>query len=223
MKNTLFPVFLKTEYAKFLIIGGGNIGLEKTETLLRQNPDIHLTIVSVSFKEELLQLVADKPNIKTFQKAYEASDLSGMDYLVIATNNSEENGKIKAEANVAGIKVNAADQPAICDFYLGSIVNKGYLKIAFSTNGKSPVLARRLKEYFNEVIPENIDESITNLNEIRNQHKGDFVSKVNHLNEVTAVLSGKTGIASKKKESIKVIAAFTVGFLLAAILFKLLG
>ena len=222
MKNSLFPVFLKTEKAKFLIIGGGNVGLEKTETLLRQNPDIHLTIVSVKFKEELLQLVSDKPNIKILEKAYDISDLEGVDYLIIATNNSDENRKIKAEANATGLKVNAADQPDICDFYLGSIVNKGYLKIAFSTNGKSPVLARRLKEYFNEVIPDNIDESITNLNEIRNQHKGDFVSKVNHLNEVTAVLSGKTD-AAKNNNMLKIVLAFAAGILVATLFIKLLG
>lgn len=222
MKNLLFPVFLKTEKARFLIIGGGNVGLEKTETLLRQNPDIHLTIVSVNFKEALLQLIADKPNIKKLEKAYDISDLEGVDYLIIATNNSDENRKIKAEANRVGLKVNAADQPDICDFYLGSIVNKGYLKIAFSTNGKSPVLARRLKEYFNEVIPDNIDESITNLNEIRNQHKGDFVSKVNHLNEVTAVLSGKAD-AAKNNNMLKIVLAFAAGILVATLFIKLLG
>ena len=80
----------------------------------------------------------------------------------------------------------AADQPALCDFYLGSIVNKGSLKIAISTNGKSPVLARRLREYFTEVIPDNIEESIEVLNTFRSQHKGDFQEKLSDLNKVTA-------------------------------------
>jgi siroheme synthase-like protein len=85
--------------------------------------------------------------------------------------------------------VNAADQPELCDFYLGSIVNKGNLKIAISTNGKSPNIAKRLKETLHESLPEQLDDLILNLNKLRNQLSGDFKNKVHILNKVTENLS----------------------------------
>ena len=92
-------------------------------------------------------------------------------------------------AKARGIKVNAADQPDLCDFYLGSIVNKGNLKIAISTNGKSPVLAKRMREYFTAIIPDNIDESLAILHQFRANHKGDLQQKLNDLNAITAAFS----------------------------------
>ena len=81
--------------------------------------------------------------------------------------------------------INVADTPELCDFYLGSIVTKGDLKIAISTNGKSPTLSKRLREFFEDVLPENVNDLILNLNEYRKTLKGDFEEKVNALNEIT--------------------------------------
>ncbi len=76
----------------------------------------------------------------------------------------------------------------MCDFYLGSIVNKGNLKIAISTNGKSPVLARRMREFLEQEIPDNIDKTLTYLNQYRSNLKGNFNEKLRRLNKVTEVL-----------------------------------
>ena len=56
--NTLFPIFLKTETAQFLIVGGGNVGLEKTETLLKQNSKINITIVATFFHPKLEEIIS---------------------------------------------------------------------------------------------------------------------------------------------------------------------
>ena len=197
MSNTLFPVFLKTETAQFLIVGGGNVGLEKTETLLKQNPKINLNLVATTFHPKLLELIHQNENISFQERTFEATDLENKDFVIIATDNSEINQNVRKLAKLKGIKVNAADQPDLCDFYLGSIVNKGNLKIAISTNGKSPVFAKRLREYFTDVIPDEIDESIVQLNNFRNQHKGDFQEKLAALNEATAVFKKKK--TDKKK------------------------
>lgn len=191
MTNTLFPVFLKTETAKFLIVGGGNVGLEKTETLLKQNPKINIILVATYFHPKLKEIIHENETISFYERAFEATDLENKDFVIIATDNPEVNRNVRELAKAIGIKVNAADQPDLCDFYLGSIVNKGNLKIAISTNGKSPVLAKRLREYFTEVIPDEIDESIIQLNSFRNQHKGDFQDKLAVLNEATSVFEKK--------------------------------
>ncbi|TRW25924.1 bifunctional precorrin-2 dehydrogenase/sirohydrochlorin ferrochelatase [Flavobacterium zepuense] len=189
MNNTLFPVFLKTETARFLIVGGGNVGLEKTQTLLRQNPDVSITIVSISILPELKKVVTQHPKVKYQAKNFEESDVINADFVIAATNDKELNTAIKTCANSRNILVNAADQPQLCDFYLGSIVNKGSLKIAISTNGKSPVLARRMREHLEEAIPEDINDSIDSLNAFRNSHKGSFQEKLADLNRITQNLS----------------------------------
>jgi uncharacterized protein len=199
MKNTLFPVFLKTETAHFLIVGGGNIGLEKTETLLKQNPEIRITIVGTIIYPFLKEVIDKHANIDSFERPFEPHDLQGKDYIIIGTDNPAINLEIRELAKAKGIKVNAADQPALCDFYLGSIIQKGYLKIAISTNGKSPVLARRMREYLEEALPENLDETIENLNAFRNQHKGNFKEKLTDLNKVTQGLSAKKTTINFKK------------------------
>jgi siroheme synthase-like protein len=78
-----------------------------------------------------------------------------------------------------------ADTPDLCDFYLGSIVKKGDLKIAISTNGKSPTLSKRMRQYLEEAIPDDIQELLDNLRLLRDQLKGDFEYKVKELNKVT--------------------------------------
>jgi siroheme synthase-like protein len=195
--NTLFPVFLKTEKAQFLIVGGGRIGLEKTETLLKQNPNIKIKLVSTVICDELKEIGSRHDQVQLLEKAYDDDDLIDADFVIAATNDSPLNASIKHKANEKNILVNAADQPDLCDFYLGSIVNKGNMKIAISTNGKSPVLARRMREYLEESIPDNINETILNLNSFRNKHKGDFKTRLNDLNKVTKSLS-QNGNGEKK-------------------------
>jgi len=199
MSNTLFPVFLKTETARFLIVGGGNVGLEKTETLLKQNSNVNIKLVASEISDALKEVLEKHPHIDFYERPFEEKDLSETDFVITATNDKIVNAEIKQKANERKILVNSADQPDLCDFYLGSIVKKGHLKIAISTNGKSPVLARRMREYLEETIPESINESIENLNEFRDGHKGDFQAKLASLNEVTAVLN----VGKKPKKQVK--------------------
>ncbi|MCU0440205.1 MAG: bifunctional precorrin-2 dehydrogenase/sirohydrochlorin ferrochelatase [Raineya sp.] len=215
--NTLFPVFLKTDKAKFLIVGGGNVGLEKAETLIRQNPSIDLTIIALEVYPKLKAFLKQHPQIKTEIRAFQESDLDNIDFVITATNDRTVNTEIKSLANQRNILVNAADQPELCDFYLGSIVKKGHLKIAISTNGKSPVLARRMREYLEEALPENLNESISALNEYRNTLKGDFNDKLQKLNRVTQTL--KKDKSPRKKYPVTMIIlliGFIVGYILAS-------
>ena len=123
-----------------------------------------------------------------FEKAFEVSDLDGKDLVIAATGDRGVSELIRQESTKRNILINVADTPDLCDFYLGAIVKKGDLKIAISTNGKSPTLAKRLKEVFNEALPDDTQESIESLNKFRNHLKGDFTNKVKELNKATAIL-----------------------------------
>lgn len=211
MKNTLFPIFLKTETSRFLIVGGGKVGLEKTLTLLKQNPDVAITLVSPELHPDLSAVIALNQNVEVILREFEPQDLNQADFVIIATANTPLNKGIREQAKAKGLLVNAADQPALCDFYLGSIVNKGSLKIAFSTNGKSPVLARRLREYFEQVIPDEIDISIDQLNTLRNAHTGDFTAKLKTLNKITAPLATKNKTFTTVRKAIIGIVLLSIG------------
>ncbi|MFN6019330.1 MAG: bifunctional precorrin-2 dehydrogenase/sirohydrochlorin ferrochelatase, partial [Bacteroidota bacterium] len=93
--------------------------------------------------------------------------------------------KVSKDAQKEGILVNIADTPNLCDFYMGSIVTKGHLKIAISTKGKSPTLAKRMREWLEFIIPDEIDDSLHKLNEFRRRIKGDFVLKLKRMDEIT--------------------------------------
>lgn len=218
MSSTLFPVFLKTETARFLIVGGGNVGLEKTETLLKQNPHISIKLVASEISAALKEVLKKHPHIDFQERPFEETDLNATDFVITATNDKNINAEIKRKANERKILVNAADQPDLCDFYLGSIVKKGNLKIAISTNGKSPTISKRLREVFEENIPENINESIDNLEHFRQFLKGDFNDKVKKLNEITEDLVTNSEPAKRGRMKISNIRLWIYGFSIPALL-----
>lgn len=187
--NQLFPVFIKLNALHTVVIGGGPVGLEKLTAILGNSHVARVTLVAESIIEELKDFVKDFPQVELREKRFEACDLNEANLVVAATNNHELNLEIKAAAKLRGLLVNVADKPELCDFYLGSIVQKGDLKIAISTNGKSPTVAKRLKEVLNESIPAELDITLQQMSALRETLKGDFSSKVKQLNKVTEILT----------------------------------
>lgn len=183
--NTLFPVFLKLENFHTLLVGGGNVGLEKLEALLGNSPDAEITIVADYISPKVEELASKHPRVRLFRRRFEDRDLEGVSLAVLATDNVKLHRYIHELAIERNLLLNVADTPDLCDMYLGSIVKKGNLKIGISTNGKSPTMAKRLKEIFQNVIPEEIDESLENLHKVRESLNGDFDYKVKQLNALT--------------------------------------
>ena len=183
--NRLFPVFLKLESLSVLIIGGGNIGLEKLSAVLSNAPKTKIKLVSTSISHDIRKLAADYPNIELKERVFLPADADECDIVIIAIDDKKESTRIREIVKAKGKLVNVADKPELCDFYMGSIVQKGNLKIGISTNGKSPTVAKRLKELFNELLPEEIDQLLDNMQAIRSRLQGDFADKVNQLNAIT--------------------------------------
>lgn len=189
--NHLYPVFLKVHELSILLVGGGFVGTEKLAFLLKSSPMAQVTVVSTAFNEEFIEVAKSAPHVTLIEDAYHEKYLGGKHLVIAATNFPEINKQIHDEAKERFILVNVADTPALCDFYLGGIVTKGNLKIAISTNGKSPTAAKRLRELFEEVLPEEIDDLLENLHAYRATLKGDFEYKVKAMNEVTGMLVEK--------------------------------
>ena len=187
-KNTLYPIFLKLNQLDLLIVGGGNVGLEKVSFILKNSPDAKITMIATYFLEEVKILVKDF-NVKLIERSFEEKDLEGRDIVICATDNFELHQQIVALNKERKTLTNVADTPELCDFYLGSIVSRGDLKIAISTNGKSPTLGKRIRQYLEDALPNNTQSVINGLKSFRDTLKGDFASKVSALNEVTKKLS----------------------------------
>ncbi|GGA92841.1 MULTISPECIES: TSUP family transporter [Mucilaginibacter] len=186
--NQLFPVFLKLNDLHTVLIGGGNVGLEKLTAVLNNSNSARVTVISREFLPEVHTLASQYPGIRIVQKSFTDDDLNNADIVIAATNDSELNSYVRSAAHDRKLLINVADKPALCDFYLGSIVQKGDLKLAISTNGKSPTVAKRLKEVLNESLPAELDITLQQMSELRNTLEGDFADKVKKLNSVTSVL-----------------------------------
>ncbi|GJM31798.1 MAG: hypothetical protein DHS20C18_07990 [Saprospiraceae bacterium] len=190
-KNELYPIFLKLHQLQMLIVGAGEVGYEKLSFILKSSPRAKVTMVApwVSPKIEDLLIQYPESKVTILKKSFEKSDLhSAVDLVIAATDISELNREVYRVAREAGKLINVADTPDLCDFYLGAIVTKGDLKVAISTNGKSPTFAKRFRQLLEEILPEETDELLQQLHQIREQLSKDFATKVRQLNELTVGL-----------------------------------
>jgi precorrin-2 dehydrogenase / sirohydrochlorin ferrochelatase len=184
-RNNLFPVFLKLESLQTLIVGGGHVGLEKLAALLKNSPQAHVTLVARTIQEPIKELALKHPRVKLFERNFKLWDLWEKDLVILATDNRQLHETIRNFARSRRLLINVADTPDLCDFYLGSVVTKGNLKIGVSTNGKSPTISKRIREYLEEALPDDTNELLDNMQKIREKIKGDFSHKVKVLNEIT--------------------------------------
>lgn len=199
--NNLYPVFLKLDEIQTLIVGGGNIGLEKVRFILRQSPQAKIKVVAKEFHLELIGVAIKYKNVQIKERAFVEDDLQGVKLLIIATNISELNQKIKIIAEQKNILTNVVDNPPLCDFYTGAVMNKGAIKVAVSSNGASPTLAKRLRDVFVEIIPDEVETSADYLKSIRSKIKGDLGLKIKSLNTITEVLSHDFNHSEQLKEN----------------------
>ncbi|HMG89946.1 MAG TPA: bifunctional precorrin-2 dehydrogenase/sirohydrochlorin ferrochelatase [Chryseolinea sp.] len=185
-RNNLFPIFLKLESLETLIVGGGHVGFEKLSAILKNSPSASVTLVARTIQDPIRKLAQSHPGVKLHERNFKLWDLWDKDLVLLATDNRSLHETIRNFARTKHILVNVADTPDLCDFYLGSVVTRGNLKIGVSTNGKSPTISKRMREYLEEAIPEETNELLENMHKIREQIKGDFSHKVKVLNDITS-------------------------------------
>lgn len=189
-RNNLYPIFLKVDQLNILIVGGGHVALEKLNFLLKSSPNAKVKLVAPFFRPETLEF-ANLYKVKMIRAEYHSKFLSDQHMVIATTDNVAVNIQVYNHCKTQNILVNVADNPPYCDFYMGGIVTKGHVKIAISTNGKSPTTAKRLRQFFEDVIPDNVDELVNNLNVYRKTIKGNFEKKVSRLNKITESLIKK--------------------------------
>ena len=163
---SLFPVFLKLEGRKCLVVGAGKLGESKIRSLVEAGAKVHVVSLEVS---GLISDLADAGLISLEQRGFEAKDLDGMFLVIAATSVTELNQIIFQEAQSRGVLCNAVDDPDRCDFYYGAVVRRGDLQIAISTAGHSPALAQRLRRQLEVQFGPEYSEWVEQLGSARKQ------------------------------------------------------
>src|SRR5881275_3154521 len=160
---------LKLRGRRCLVVGGGEIGLEKVEGLLACEGDV--TLVAPEAGPELTQLALES-SIRWERREYRSEDLEGTFMVIACTDDTDINIGIYEDAERRAMLVNVVDVPPLCNFILPAIVRQGPLAIAISTAGASPALAKRMKDEIAEEYGEPYARLAVLLNEVRGWAKG---------------------------------------------------
>jgi precorrin-2 dehydrogenase/sirohydrochlorin ferrochelatase len=165
LETPLYIACLRLSGRPCLVVGGGDIGLEKVEGLLACDGDV--TLVAPDAVPALREL-AGEGSIRWERRDYETADLEGKFIAIAATSDSDVNIRVYEDAEARAMLVNVVDVPPLCNFILPAIVRTGPLAIAISTAGASPALAKRIKRE----IAEGFGEPYARLAELLNEARG---------------------------------------------------
>jgi precorrin-2 dehydrogenase len=144
---SLYPIFLKLEGHKVLVVGGGLIAEQKIEAVLRSAIDV--TVVSPQITPRL-RLWAHQGRIKYQAVAFRPGMAHGYFLVISCTDSEETNRAVYREAREFGALANAVDDPGYCDFYAPAVVSRGEFQIAISTGGNSPALSQHVRKQLEE-------------------------------------------------------------------------
>jgi uroporphyrin-III C-methyltransferase / precorrin-2 dehydrogenase / sirohydrochlorin ferrochelatase len=162
--NSLYPVFMKLEHKPVLVVGGGRIAEQKVLGLLDANARVTVIAPEVTAK---LGALAANGTIQLERRVYAKDDVRG--YLLVfgATNHPDVHAEIVADADRHSILTNIVDVPELCGFYLASLFTHGDLKIAVSTNGKSPTLGKLIRDKIASEFSEGYPQLLERLSDLR--------------------------------------------------------
>jgi uroporphyrin-III C-methyltransferase len=163
---SMLPIFLKLTGRRCLLVGAGNVALEKIGSLLRTG--VRLTVVAPEARPEVRELAHDG-KLAWIQRKFAESDLEGNFLVITATDSPAVNAAVYRGCLERNIICNSVDDIPNCDFYFGSVVSRGDLQIAISTAGESPALAQRLRREIDEQLPEDLGGWLRNLGQLRRE------------------------------------------------------
>lgn len=159
-----FPAFIQLENKKILLVGGGNIALEKLEKLVDFTHDI--SIISLDFSQEMMALMEEK-SLSYEKRGYKFGDINEYAIVIVAVDDLELQAQIFQESKSVNCLCNAVDSTDYCDFIFPSYIKEGDLTIAVSTSGASPAIAKNLRMYLQKLLPKNISSFLQEMKTLR--------------------------------------------------------
>jgi uroporphyrin-III C-methyltransferase/precorrin-2 dehydrogenase/sirohydrochlorin ferrochelatase len=173
---SLFPIFVKLQGRLVVVVGGGNIAAGKIPGLLQAQTRV--CVIAPQINSQISAWV-DAGEIEWLEKEFASTDLRGASLVIAATSIPAVNAAVFHAAEAAGVFCNAVDDIANCHFYYGSIVQRGDLQIAISTNGKSPALAQRLRKELEKQYPAEYAAWLDSLGDTREKLRANSDPKEN--------------------------------------------
>ncbi len=177
---SLLPIFLKLAGRRCLLVGAGNVALDKIQSLLKTvvpgdrssstgwKTGLQLRVVAPDALPEVRQLAAEG-QIEWVERRFELSDLDGNYLVIAATDSPEVNSAVYQGAVERGILCNSVDDIPNCDFFFGSVVRRGDLQIAISTAGESPAFAQHMRREIDKLLPDDLGPWLENLGQLRRE------------------------------------------------------
>jgi precorrin-2 dehydrogenase/sirohydrochlorin ferrochelatase len=162
----MFPIFLKLDGRRCLVVGAGTVAAGKIRGLLDAGASVGVVAPKAAFQ---IQKWASEGAISWAERAFEPRDLDRVSIVVAATSSPELNAEILREARLRNVLSNAVDDPENCDFYYPAVVKRGDLQIAISTAGRSPALAQRLRQELEEQFGPEYASWVAELGDAREQ------------------------------------------------------
>lgn len=205
----LFPMFVKLEGKRCLVVGAGKVGEPKISGLLETGARVHVIALEAS---ETVHQWARAGRIALEIRAFAPADLDGSFLAIVATASRDLNGSIYREAQARGVLCNVVDVPEYCDFYYPAVVRRGDLQIAISTNGQSPSLAQKLRQQLEQQFGPGYAQWVAELGETRKlvlasdldpQRKSDLLHSLASREALKAALQEKS---AKREEDRRVTA-----------------
>lgn len=181
-----FPFYVNVASLHGVIIGGGKMALEKVERLVSFQAKI--TLIAPRVCDEI-KAYADR--LTFLERTYRKEDLVNAEYVIAATNLRGLNEQIRRDAKERGLLINVVDMPEMCDFIFPSVVQRGRLVVGVSTSGAGPQVAIRLRKEIEQIIPDEIEETLDYLAKERIRAKeemSDPVVRRNYLIELANTL-----------------------------------
>jgi precorrin-2 dehydrogenase/sirohydrochlorin ferrochelatase len=186
MSKPLFPIFLKLEDRKCVIVGGGAMAEQKLSLLLEAGASV--TVVSPA-ATSTIERYASEGVITWSKRPFEPVDLDGALLAISATANREVDEVVYREAERRGVLCNTVDDPPRCHFYYPSVLRRGDLQIAISTNGKSPALAQRLRKELENTFDASYEQWLDWLGKVRELYFNSPIEPVKRIHSLHRIAS----------------------------------
>lgn len=194
----MFPIFLKLDGRRCLVVGAGIIAEGKIRGLLSEAAVVH--VVAPEATTQIHEWAASGL-VRWEGRVFDPHDLEGAFLVIVATSSREVNSSVFNEARLRGVLCNAVDDPTNCDFYYPAVVNRGDLQIAISTNGRSPALAQRIRRELEEQFGPEYESWVAELGTERDQLAAvemDPEARKKLLHELASRHSYEARIAARK-------------------------
>jgi len=183
----LYPLFTDLTDKAVLVVGGGLVAQHKIAALLDARARVTVIAPQITL---VLQSWSDENRLILHRRPYQPADLTGVWLVIAATDDPGVNRQIKGDCDTGRIFCNVVDVPALCSFQVPAVIARGDLQFAISTGGACPFLAKYLKDYYDRLLPEQLDQLVATLEKLRRhwqtQYPDDAAARQAALNAFLA-------------------------------------